>query len=345
MRRILGPLLFGLGAFLLVAGLLLRFYAYPKVATAPIDQNSVTKLEATGAELFDTATLKPITTDLSVQSRTVGDVKASEQEGDNVRVWVNTVSIRSSDGVIRSRSVERTPFDGYTAEAVNCCGAFDETTEGERTEVKRKGLVFKFPFMTEKKSYQLWDATLGDTITAKYVKEGSIQGLKVYEFKAVVPRTQVGTQEVPASVVGEPGTGNVEAQSFYAADKTYQIEPLTGAIVDQSLGQNNTFAIDGEDRLTTTKATLKYSKATVDKNVDDFSSKVTLLNWVHTLGPIVAVLLGLILLGLGFFVSRRKACGFIDRAPGGNARSTLMSSTSVGRGPTPQSVGGPAGTG
>ena len=55
MRRILGPLLFGLGVFLLVGGLLLRFYAYPRVAVAPIDQNSVTKLEATGATLFDTS--------------------------------------------------------------------------------------------------------------------------------------------------------------------------------------------------------------------------------------------------------------------------------------------------
>jgi hypothetical protein len=307
MRRILGPTLFGLGAFLLVAGLLLRFYAYPRVATAPIDQNSVTKLEATGATLFDTGTLSEITTDLDVQSRTVGDVAASEEAGDNIRVWVNTVSIRDEDGEVRSRSAERTPFDGYTAEAVNCCGAFDETTQGERVEVKRKGLVFKFPFDTEKKSYLLWDGTLGDTVTAKYVKESEVQGLKVYEFHSEVPRTQVGTREVPASVVGEPGTGNVEAETFYAADNTYLIEPRTGAIVDQKLGQDNTLAIDGEDRVTTTKATLEYSKDTVDKNVDDFSSKATLLSWVHTIGPIVTIVLGLILLALGGILLRRKA--------------------------------------
>jgi hypothetical protein len=276
------------------------------VATAPIDQNSVTKLEATDATLFDAGTLSEITTDLAVQSRTVGDVEASEEEGNNVRVWVNTVSIRSDDGVIRSRSAERTPFDGYTAEAVNCCGAFDETTEGEREEVTRKGLVFKFPFNTEKKSYLLWDGSLGDTITAKYVKESEVQGLKVYEFHAEVPRTQVGTREVPASVVGEPGTGNVEAESWYAADKTYLIEPRTGAIVDQKLGQNNTLGVDGEDRVTTTKATLEYSKATVDKNVEDFSSKATLVSWVHTIGPIVAVVLGLILLALGGIFLRRR---------------------------------------
>ena len=119
---------------MLVAGLLLKFYAYPRVAVAPIDQNSVTRLQATGAEIFDTSTLEPLTTDLSVQSRTVGDVKASEDRGENVRVWVNTTSIRSDDGTVRSRSTERTAFDATPAEAVNCCGAFDEATEGERDD-------------------------------------------------------------------------------------------------------------------------------------------------------------------------------------------------------------------
>ena len=306
MRRFLGPLLFGLGAFLLVAGLLLKFYAYPRVAVAPIDQNSITKLEAVDAEVFDTSTLKPLMTDLAVQSRTVGDVKASEDRGSNVRVWVNTTSIRSSDGVVRSRSTERTAFDATTAEAVNCCGTFDESTQGERDQVKRDGLVFKFPFGTEKQSYKLWDGTLDDTITAKYVGETSVKGLKVYRFTAEVERTQVGEREVPASVVGEAGTGNVTAESMYESTKTYLVEPVTGAIVDQSVEQNSTLAIDGEDRITTTKADLRYTSATVSANVEDFKSKASLLNLVGTTLPIITIVLGLLLMALGFFISRRQ---------------------------------------
>lgn len=305
MRRFLGPVLFGLGAFLLVAGLLLKFYAYPRVAVAPIDQDSVTKLQATGAEIFDATTLKPLTTDLSVQSRTVGDVKASEDRGDNVRVWVNTTSIRSDDGTVRSRGTERTAFDATTAKAVNCCGNFDEATQGDREPVKRSGLVFKWPFNTEKKDYKVWDSTLGDTVTAKFVKESSVKGLDTYQFRIEVPRTQVGTREVPASVLGEDGSDNVEAESMYESTKVYEIEPLTGAIVTQSLDSNNTLALDGEDRITTTKATLEYTPATVDKNVDDFKSKAGLLKLVGTTGPIITIVLGLILLGLGFFLGRR----------------------------------------
>jgi len=305
MRRFVGPTLFGLGAFLLVAGLLLKFYAYPRVAVAPIDQDSVTKLQATGAEIFDAATLKPLTTDLAVQSRTEGDVKASQDRGDNVRVWVNTTSIRSDDGAVRSRSTTRTAFDATSSEAVNCCGAFDESTQGDRKMVKRSGLVFKRPYQTEKKDYKIWDDTLGDTVTAKFVKQSSVKGLKTYEFRAEVPRTQVGTMDVPASLVGGSGTGNVTAQSMYATTNTYQIEPWTGAIVTQSLAANSTLAVDGEDKITTTKADLQYTPATVDKNVSDFKSKATLLRWVAVIGPLLAVVLGLLLLAVGVFLARR----------------------------------------
>ena len=307
MRRYLGPVLFGLGAFLLVAGLLLKFYAYPRLALAPIDQDSVTKLQAKGATIFDTSTLQPITTDLSVQSRTVGDVKASKARGDNVRVWVDTTSIRSSDGVVRSRSTVRTPFDGYTAEAVNCCGAFDESTQGDRKAVKRTGLVYKWPFDTQKKSYKVWDDTLGSTGTAKFVRETTTNGLKTYEFKMVIPRTKVGTQEVPASVVGEPGTGNVDADSMYGTTNEYQIEPLTGAIVTQSLASTSTLAVDGQDRQTTLKATIEYTPAQVASYAKQFKSNAAQLRLVRTTGPIITIVLGLILLALGFVFGRRRA--------------------------------------
>ena len=233
MRRFLGPVLVGLGVFLVIGGLLLRFYAYPRLAVAPIDQNSVTKLEATGANIFDTTALKPLTTDLAVQNKTVGDVKASEEQGDNVRVWVGSTSIRSSDGTVRSRSTERTAFDATSAEAVNCCGNFEESTDGQRDPVKREGLVFKFPFATEKKTYQVWDDSVGSATPATFVKETKIDGLTVYEFQQTIDRVKVGTRQVPASLVGGTGTGNVEGDNMYALDKQIFVEPVTGAIIDQ----------------------------------------------------------------------------------------------------------------
>ena len=110
MRRLMGPVLVGVGAFLVVTGILARFYAYPAFAVYPADQNGVTRLQAKDATLLDLATLREVTTDLSIVNRTAGDVKASESAGDNVIVWASTTSIRDELGNIRSRSAERSCF-------------------------------------------------------------------------------------------------------------------------------------------------------------------------------------------------------------------------------------------
>jgi DUF3068 family protein len=297
-------LLVGLGAFLLIAGLMLKFYAYPKLAVAPIDQNSVTKLSASGAEIFDTSALAPLTTDLSVENRTVGDVKASKAQGDNVLIWASTTSIRSSDGTVRSRSAARTAFNAHSAEAVNCCGNFESSTDGERTAVKRTGLVFKFPFATEKKTYQVWDDTLGKAVATKFVKATSLDGLKVYQFSSDVPSTKVGTTDVPGSVVGS-SEATVTADSMYANTKTIYVEPVTGAIINQRQQQNATLAVDGEDKLTTTKADLSYTDAQIKANVDDFKSKASQLSLVKGLLPLIGIILGLLALAAGLLLSRR----------------------------------------
>ena len=242
MRRLLGPILVGIGAFLVVTGLLARFYAYPALAVAPIDQNSVTDLEASGATILDLSTLKEVTTDMTVVNRTVGDVEASEEAGDNTGVWAGTTSYRDQIGNIRSRSAERYAFDAHTGEAINCCGGFEETTDGEREEVKRSGQISKYPFGTEQQDYKFWDATLGQAVTTKFVKEDEIDGLKVYEFKYEVPTTTVGTREIPPSLVGLEGTEALEVEIQYSTITQHWVEPTTGVVIDRVSETANTLA-------------------------------------------------------------------------------------------------------
>jgi hypothetical protein len=305
MRRFLGPVLIGLGAFLLVAAVLLKFYAYPQVAVAPIDQNSTTYLEATNATVFDTATLEEITTDLSVVSTTRGDVKASEAAGDGVLVWTGTSTVTSSDGVVRSQSAERAAHDEHTGEAVNCCDNFTETTDGEREPVKRAGLVYKFPFGTEKKDYDFWDGTLGDTVKATYEGEEKIQGLTVYVFKTETPATVVGTREVPGSLVGEDADV-VDADTVYANTRTLKVEPTTGAVIDRLEEQKQTLAVNGQDVVTTTEADISYTDAQVDELVDEIKGKAGLLGMLEFTLPLLALVLGLLALVAGLLITRRS---------------------------------------
>jgi hypothetical protein len=306
MRGKLGSFLLGLGAFLLVAGLLLRFYAYPRVAVAPIDQDSTSTLVGPDATVFDIATLKEIQTDLTTTARTVGDIKASKEAGDDVRVWVNTSSTKDSDGVVRSRSLERAAFGTFTGEAVNCCGEFYSSVEGEEKAVEHHGLVFKFPFNTQKKTYDFWDSTLLKAVPIDYVETGDVLGTKAYKFEHTIEPTVTGTVEVPASVLGEPGEGNLEAERVYSNVRTLWVEPETGVVLKRSEAQDNTLRYDGEDRVTTTKVTTGYDDATVKYNVDEYGGMGRLLKLVRITLPVAFVILGLLAVSLGVFFSPRR---------------------------------------
>jgi len=306
MRRLLGPILIGVGVFLVVAGVLARFYAYPALAVAPKDQNSVTMLEAKGAKILDLSTLREVTTDMSVANRTVGDVKASDEADDGTVVWASTTSYRDQIGNIRSRSAERYAFDAHTGEAINCCGSFEETTDGEREEVKRSGLISKYPFGTEKKDYKFWDSTLGEAVTTKFVKESEIEGLKVFEFKYEVPTTTVGTREVPPSLIGQAGTDALDVDIQYSTVTQHWVEPTTGVIIDRVSDTDNTLALDGETVLTTSGGTFEYTDAQVKENVDEYKGKASSLQAVHTTVPLVGVILGLLLALGGALLARRN---------------------------------------
>lgn len=305
MRRYLEPVLVGVGVFLVMAGVMTRFYAVPKLAVAPIDQYSVTSLEAKGATIFDSAKLAEITTDLSIKARTVGDVVSSEKAPANAVVWVSTNTTRSSDGVTRSQSVERAAFNKVSGVAVSCCNNFDESTKGERVPTSPKGQVFKFPFWTEKTTYSMWDSTAQRTVAAKYTGTTKVQGMNVYKFVSDLPDTVTGTLDVPASVLGMAGTENVAAENHYQNLTTYLVEPTTGGIVNQSMVQKQWLA-SGDHQLVTTAATIAFTKAQVADMVHQVKTKSILLRAAHGIGFYLLVIIGLLLAGAGVMLGLRR---------------------------------------
>ena len=303
MRRIAAPVLVGLGVFLLVGAALLRFYAYPALSVVPKDQNSITELSATGATIFDVTTLTQITTDLSIKATTRGDVEAAKHAPDGTVVWVGTQTVKKSDGAIISQSSDITAMDGHTAEAVNCCGVSIDVVNGVGTPVERHGLVFKFPFDTQKKDYQVWDDTLGDSAVASYAGTEKIQGLTVYKFIQDIPETIVGSMEVPASVLGLTGNDNVNADKTYQVHRTFYVEPSIGAIVNRIDDQKAALSYGGAE-LITTQGQIAYTDDQVKQNVHDYKAKARLLAGAHGLYAILAGVLGLIALGAGIMLGR-----------------------------------------
>lgn len=298
--------LIALGAFLIVLAPMVRWYAYPRVAVAPAAQKSVTTLVGPGATIFDINTLKDITTDLTTKVRTIGDTRAAKKAGNGTVVYVNSTSTKSSDGVMRSRDVERMAFNQRTGAAVNCCGEFLSNTEGVETPIKHEGLVAIFPIPTEKKTYPFWDSTLKSATPIKYTGTGTVEGVDVYTFENTTAPTKVGTQEVPLNLLGLDGTQNVTADEMYSVVRKLWVEPNTGVILKRSEQVLDTLNYDGQPRLTLTKVNTQYDAKTVKANADKYGSEGRMLHLVRSTVPLVSLVLGVLLLFLGLTLARRR---------------------------------------
>ncbi|UMG92151.1 porin PorA family protein [Nocardioides sp. TF02-7] len=308
MRRLIGPILVGLGVFLIVAAVLVRFYAYPTLARVPDGYNSETNLEAAGAQIFnsDPEVLAPETHDLVITSKTSEDAEADAP--DDVTVWVNVVTTDRADGSNFQRSTERAAFDVVTGEGVDCepCDTWIERVEGEdvvRDPTVFEGQVYKFPFGTEKEDHDVWDGSVGEAVTATYEGEEEIQGLTVYKFVQQVEPTVIETREVPGSVFGasEPV---VQAEMVYEMTRTFYVEPQTGSPIHR-VEERNQELVHDDVRVPAFVGTVQYTDEQVDSNVDEYDTKAMLLSGSKVLYPLLLVVLGLVLIGLGLVINRR----------------------------------------
>ncbi|MFC6153230.1 DUF3068 domain-containing protein [Nocardioides yefusunii] len=311
MRKILGPILSGIGGFLLVLGLLLNVYAYPRLAVAPLDQDVISVLDGPGARFFDVSVeggkiVGEVDTDFTITAKVVGDVDAAESHGDNVAVWTNSTKITTAEGKSPQSTVERVAFDRTSGEAVDCCDAFSEKVQGEQNPTKFQGQVFKFPFQTKQQEYLWWDSTLEQAFPAKFVREEEFHGMNTYVFEQKIEPRVTGQQDVSPDMVGEIGTGSLKADRTYSNQRTFWVEPETGVVMDRVEKQYATLRFEGEDRAVVTDVEARFSKETVDANVSEYGDKVGQLKLIRFTLPLVLGVLGAGLLVAGLVLGRRS---------------------------------------
>lgn len=318
MRRLIGPILVGAGVFLLVAAALVRFYAYPAVAKVPSGYSSTTLLEATGAEIFnsDPEVLAAETQDLLITSETREDADADTP--DDVVVWVNVTTTDKASGGNFQKSTERAAFDPVSGAGVDCdsCDTWVAEADGDAvSEVPTtfEGQVYKFPFDTQKETYDVWDGELGEATPATYEGEETMQGITVYKFVQEIEPTVVETREVPGSVFGSD-EASVTADMSYAMTRTFFVEPATGAPVHRIDDRVQELVYDGI-RVPAFVGNVHYTDAQVDENIDKVKTKATLLSGTRMAFPLIFGLLGALVLGLGLVLNRRHAHDTADATP------------------------------
>ena len=282
MRKNLGLVLIGLGAFLLLVGLMATVWAPGKVKKTPLDVNSVTHLEGEVAAVQTDNETVPV----QAISTTLADSDASD---DDTVVFVNTSClvvdegdppdcVEADDDRLISASTDVFATDRVSGLAEESDGLPDDA-------VPHEGLVNKFPFDTEKKTYPYWDSVVGAAVDAEYDRTEDVDGVETYVFIVTIKDLET---EIAEGVDG-----------VYNDVKTIYVEPLTGAILQQTDDQQRETA-DGTQVL---DLQLGFTKEQQEQSADDARDNISLIRLVTTIAPIVGFVGGGILLAVGLFLT------------------------------------------
>jgi hypothetical protein len=295
MTRRVGFVLVFVGLFLLFFGLFERFYAYPRLKKAPLDQYS--QPVATGTGTYFNRSPDRLTEVTGARLKNVRTVRGDVSAGsDEVAVWdsFNSTVDTADQGVITATQ-ERIALDRVTGQSVQCCGE----------NPRHQGLTLKFPFGTEKTTYQFWDGPALRALPAVFTREEEVNGVTVYRFEQRIDRLDVGDQDIPGSLAGDPDTASVQTDVVYSNLKTLWVEPTTGIIVKAQQAATQVLETrGGEQVLTLLDAVLTYDEATVDRNAEDAASGANRLRLLGTIVPAAALFLGLVALAAGLVLLR-----------------------------------------
>ena len=289
MRGVVTKLLVFIGAFLLVVAALALFYAPDKVKRTPLDVDSVMRLTGQ-AQIFDGNTL--VATPVRATSVTHADSQLSTEE---VVLFQNSSCLlKDADGKapdcvsaddpgnrLISADTEIFATNRVTAMAVNDFENLPADSE------PREGLINKWPFDVEKKTYPFWDGTIGAAVDAQYQGTEEIDGLETYKFLVTV---KDGEMEITQGVLGK-----------YSTEKTMWVDPTTGSIVDQSEHQTQ---VQSDNDQTIIDLNFSFTDDTVAANVKDAKANASKLNLLTKTVPLVGGIIGLLALIGGLILAR-----------------------------------------
>lgn len=300
MRRT-GLVLAGLGTFLIVFALLQAFWVTGQVIKFPLNQYASVTLTDPNATYFSAAKLTEMS---GVNLEATYTIKGNAAAGSSsTAVWNQFIYIYDQTNKLPVQTITRTfAFDRRTAQLVNCCGA---NVNGD-SSIQQHGYVgYVLPIGTKKQTYDVFDTNLNKPVPFVYTGIGDVDGTQAYKYSVNVPPTQNGTQTVPGSLVNS-GAASVTLPQYYEVHSTYWIDPVTGALLnvtqDEKLTLRNT---DGSTALSLLNANLVATQASIDGLVAIDNDQLSKASLVGTLLPLMAGVVGLLLLILGLVLFRR----------------------------------------
>ena len=240
MRRVAGLVAAGLGAFLVVLALLIRFVVVGEAVKFPLNENSITTLIATNASYFSPIQLKVLS---GVTLEDTVTVQGDNAAGNSSRAVWNEFSYiydQTNHSTV-SYSINRLAFDRRTGILINCCGS----AVGTKMNPHVSGQGYVWPFNAQRQTYQVYNTTLLNTVPATYAGTATVDGLTTYKYVENIPATRAGTQTLPGSLVGQQGTQLVTLREYFRGTTTEYVNPATGAPVAEASDQHLYLADNG----------------------------------------------------------------------------------------------------
>jgi len=341
MLRFAACAVIGLGAALLIAALLLSTYTTSRITKIPLNLDATLVSDGTGTAL-DSASLSsdhvvvnqnvPLVSQqqISVESPANADV-VTLQVGSTLRrtdkqkdsglllAIVDTVTLNR-------RTAMAVSDDTHTGGAVQKPRGFNDENPPTAMPLKHEGLSYRFPFNTEKKTYPYFDPIAQKPFDANYESEEDVNGLTTFRFTQNVGYNSEGKLVAPIkypSLYAGDEDGKVTATAaqwglqggdpaeqitmtrYYAAQRTFWVDPVSGTIVKVTEHANHYFARDPlKPELTLADYKVTSTEDTVESQVNaarDERDRMAL--WSRVL-PITFTAIGLIaLIGGGVLAS------------------------------------------
>ena len=331
--RIAACVLMGLGAALLIASLLLTTYTSGRIAKVPLDIDTTLVSNGTGTALDPASLLGekfvisknvPIAMQrqISVESPANADV-VTLQAGTTVRR-----TDKQQDNGLLLALIDTVTMDRRTALAVSSDGNPGGSVQKPRTiedqsvptliPLSHQGLTYRFPFDTEKKTYQMFDPIAQKAYDANFQGEDDVNGLTAYKFtqnvgydadgKLVEPvkyaslfekseDSQVSARAVLWGVQAADPEELITMQRYYAAQRTFWVDPVSGTIVKEKDHGFHYYSRDAlKPEVTFADFTLTSTESTVESQVAAAHAERDKLALWDRILPISFLALGLVTL-------------------------------------------------
>ncbi|TGA86529.1 DUF3068 domain-containing protein [Streptomyces sp. MZ04] len=311
MRRKASLILLAFAVFFTAMSPLMRWYAFPRLAKIPPSQYQEAVLEAQNPTLIDYGSMTAKKVDkVTIVQTLKGNVEASEKveksADRDVVVWDALSYVQDADGKMVSKIPERYIFDAHSQEPVHAKG---EEVDGD--PVKRQGIEFKWPFLTEKRDYEYFDAQARVTKPIHYKGTQTFRGVKVYYFEQTIPWTKVPfPKTMPVKGITPESLAKTGTTRWYTTVRKFWVEPTTGAPVYGEEIQRNELRggtlLGGRDKVTVFSGHVKMREDYIKDTVDLVKSQRVLVLLLTSYLPWGFLGLGLLLLALSLWLEARS---------------------------------------